>query len=78
MMTIILALAPFFGKLSLYLIDLFIKDKAEKEAAQQAVLKRMHDYNASASDSAGLSESYKKLMQDYLESQKPVSTDTKP
>jgi hypothetical protein len=69
-LSIILALAPFFGKLALYLVDKLIKGEAEKEAARKAVIAAMHDYNASACDSANLSEQYREMIQRYLEQTK--------
>lgn len=71
-LSIALALAPFFGKFALYLVDKFISKEADKVAARKAVLAAMHDYNVSALDSANLHSDYEELVKQYLESRKPV------
>jgi uncharacterized protein YggE len=65
-----LILAPFFAKFSLYLLDRFVSNKAEKEAAKADVIKAAIDYNASAADQYNASKAHNDTMQEYLDALK--------
>ncbi|MEY2702261.1 MAG: hypothetical protein RLY43_894 [Bacteroidota bacterium] len=68
-----LAIAPFFAKFSLYILDLFVKNKAEKEATKAAVIKAAIDYNASAAEQYNASKAHNDTMQEYLDALKEVN-----
>lgn len=66
MIQLALALAPFFLKFSLFLLDRFITNAAAKEAAKRRAIQAAHDYNANATESAGINMEYAAIVERYL------------
>lgn len=73
-LSIALAIAPFFSKLALYLLTTFMKKGEALEAGKKAVIQAAHDYNAQASQSAGISMEYADIIKKYVEQMEALNT----
>lgn len=63
---IALAISPYFLKYGLFLIDKFITDQGEKEAAKKQVIKSAQDYNNSAAEIYNARQEFINHMEEYL------------
>lgn len=68
--TIAIAIAPFFGKFALYILDKFISNEKERNDARKRVLAAMNDYNSEISDSSNIRTQSEQLKKNYLDSLK--------